>query len=124
MTFLFFLIFLVLAIYGFLTLVAFLRLANKLPLPKKEQELLLNKIRTSNILFTNGGGGTIPAGNYQMWSINFSRSPFFFTYEFGSLGWVPWYSPVTKEVNKRFQEYKIQERTYALKKYGIMENDQ
>lgn len=121
MTFLLFLAFLVLTGYGFFTLIAYFSLNYKRALTKQEQEMLLNKITTSNILFSNDGSGSLPSGSYNMYTLNFTRTPFFFRYEFDKLGWVPWYSPVAKELNKRFEDYKVQERIKTFKNFGLTE---
>ena len=119
MTLLFFLAFIALGTYSFITLIAYLRLDYKRPLTKQEQEMLLNKIRTSNIMFSNDGGGRLPGGEYSIRPLDFKRTPLFFKYEFDKVGWVPWYSPVAKELNKRFEDYKVQERMNTFKNYGL-----
>lgn len=121
MTFLFFLAFIALGTYIIRTLISYLSLDYKRPLTKQEQEMLLNKLRTSNIMFSNDGDGRLPGSDYRLWALDFKRTPFFFRYKFDRLGWVPWYSPVAKEVNKRFEEYKAQERMNTFKNYGLMD---
>ena len=123
MSFLFFLAVMVLIVYGLITLIAYLSLNYNRPLTKQEQEMLLSKLRTSNILFSDDGSGRLPGGNYNMWALDFKRTPFFFRYEFERLGWVPWYSPVAKELKERFNQHKVQERIDTFKKYGLTEEN-
>lgn len=121
MTFLFFLSVIIFLIYSFIGAIYFSCMDVKRQLTKQEQEVLLNKIKTSNVMFTDGGDGQICTGTRTYWDIEFEWSPFPMQYYFKKLGWVSWFSPVAKELSKRRKQYKEEQFKSTLQKYGLVE---
>ncbi len=123
MIFLIFIAVVTLIVYSFVGMVYFFSLDDKRMLTKTEQTLILNRIKTSNVLFDDDGSGCIPSGSYRHRTLYFTWAPYPFQYYFKEVGWVSWFSPLSKELGKLHKQQKEVQTTKKLREFGLLEED-
>jgi hypothetical protein len=100
-----------------MNLIIFLIMDNKHPLSKKEQGMILEKIKSGIWVshITNRDGEILTYPHH----LRFIWYPFIIRYEFIGLGWIPVWSPLARELARIYKESKRNKRLSNLKRYGL-----
>ena len=113
MTFVLVLVFL----YALFSLIILLGLDDKRPLSKEVERLIHEKIKTGiAVSFDNGRSGWIYTYPNKL---RFNWFPFLIRYTFDDLGWIPFWSPLARELKELSKKRKAEERANKLTKYGL-----
>ena len=111
---------LVLFMYIFLSLINFLGLDDKRRLSKEIEGKILGKIKERVVVSFDAGDGDGHIYTYPN-KLRFRRFPFLIRYVFDDLGWIPFWSPLARELKRLSKKRKDEEKMKKLLRYGLGE---
>lgn len=101
-------------LYALFSLIILLGLDDKRPLSKEVERLIHEKIKTGiSVSFDRGRSGWIYTYPNKL---RFSWFPFLIRYTFDDLGWIPFWSPLARELKKREM---VKDGAKKLTRYGL-----